>query len=134
MLGCFSTISTLNPASAISSAVCIPAIPPPITNALFSTPLSPDTNGALRIAFATAAFTSAIAFSVPCSLSLCTHEQCSLIFAISTRYGFNPAFAAALRNVVSCILGEHEATTTLSRLCSFIASFNKFCPISEHIY
>ena len=85
ILGCFSTISTLYPASAISRAVWIPAIPPPITKALFSTWLSPDTSGVFKSAFATAAFTREIAFSVPSSLFLWTHEQCSLILAISTR-------------------------------------------------
>ena len=79
------TISTLYPASAISRAVWIPAIPPPITKALFSTWLSPDTSGVFKSAFATAAFTREIAFSVPSSLFLWTHEQCSLILAISTR-------------------------------------------------
>ena len=44
----YNTISTSKPASAISRAVCIPAIPPPITRALFVTGLSPAVRGALR--------------------------------------------------------------------------------------
>ena len=70
IVGFFSTMSTSNPASAISSAVCIPAIPPPITSARFVTGLSPGVSGALRFTFATAAFARIIAFSVPTGISL----------------------------------------------------------------
>ena len=70
IVGFVSTISTGNPASAISSAVCIPAIPPPITSARFVTGLSPGVSGALRLTFATAALPKIIAFSVPIGISL----------------------------------------------------------------
>ena len=54
----------------------------------------PGRQGALRFTFATAAFPRMIAFSVPTGISLCTHEHCSRIFAISTIYGFSPAACA----------------------------------------
>ena len=134
ILGVFSTISTGYPASAISSAVWIPAIPPPITSALFVTRLSPGFSGAFKFTFATAARIRMTAFSVASSISLWIQEQCSRMFAISTIYGLSPALSAAFLNVVSCIRGEHEQTTSPVRCFSLIALWISSCPASEHIY
>ena len=134
IVGFVSTMSTGNPASAMSRAVCIPAMPPPITSARFVTGLSPGVSGALRFTFATAALASMIAFSVPIGISLCTHEHCSRMLAISTMYGFKPAAAAVLRKVASCIRGEHEQTTIPVRLLSLTACLIMSCPAWEHIY
>ena len=122
IVGLVSTISTGNPASAISSAVWMPAIPPPITSARLVTGDSPGVRGVFKLTFAIAAFPRTIAFSVPIAMSLCIHEHCSRILAISTMYGLRPAAAAVLRNVASCIRGEQEQTTMPVRLCSFMAS------------
>ena len=113
MVGFDSTISTSNPASAISRAVCIPAMPPPITSARFVTGVEPAVSGLSSVAFATAAFISAIAFCVPTALSLWTQEHCSRMLATSSIYGFMPTDWTALRNVFSCILGEQVHITTL---------------------
>ena len=72
--------------------------------------------------FATAALARITAFSVASCISLWIQEQCSRIFAISTMYGFRPAFSAALRKVASCIRGEQEQTTTPVR-CFFTDGF-----------
>ena len=80
----FSTMSTGNPASAMSRAAVIPAIPPPITKARFVTGVSPGVSGVSKIVFAIAAFPRAIAFSVASSGFFKTHEHCSRIFATST--------------------------------------------------
>ena len=56
------------------------------------------------------------------------------MFAISTMYGLMPASVAVLRNVASCILGEHEQMTTPVKPCSLMAFRINACPFSEHIY
>ena len=84
MVGCFSTISTSKPASAISKAVWMPAMPPPMTSARFVTGLEPAVSGAFRCTLAMAARPRMIAFFVPASLSLWIQEHCSRMFAIST--------------------------------------------------
>ena len=83
-VGFFSTMSTGNPASAISNAAVIPAIPPPITRALFVTGVSPSVRGVSKIDFAIAALPSAIAFSVASFTSFKTQDVCSRMFATST--------------------------------------------------
>ena len=70
MVGFFSTISTGNPASATSSAVWIPAIPPPMTRHLLVTSLSPAINGLFSCTFAMAALARTMAFAVASSISL----------------------------------------------------------------
>ena len=70
MVGFFSTMSTGNPASAMSSAVWMPAMPPPMTNARLITGLVPAVRGAFKWTLAMAARPRIIAFSVPVSLSL----------------------------------------------------------------
>ena len=111
MVGLVSTMSTGKPASAMSSAVWIPAIPPPITSARLVTGLSPGVRGVFRLTLATAALPRMMAFSVPTGISLCTQEHCSRTLAISTMYGLMPALWAVLRKVFSCIRGEQEHTT-----------------------
>ena len=90
-VGLSSIICTLTPCFASESAAVIPDIPPPITAALFLVFLTIASRGLAYWTLSTAAFVSDIAFSVALFLSECTHEQCSLIFAISKRYGFNGA-------------------------------------------
>ena len=70
MVGFFSTMSTSKPASAMSSAVWMPAMPPPMTSARFVTGLVPAVSGALSCTFAMAARPRMTAFSVASSLSL----------------------------------------------------------------
>ena len=118
----FSTISTGKPASAISRAAVIPAIPPPITRARFVIGVSPGVKGVSRIVLAIAALPRAIAFSVASAMSFITHEHCSRMLAISTLYGLTPARSAQLRNVFSCIRGEQEQRTTPVRPSSLILS------------
>ena len=120
ILGVFSTISTSYPASAISRAVWIPAIPPPMIRALFVTRLSPGWRGVFKFTFAIAALARITAFFVASS--------------ISTMYGFRPALSAAFLNVASCIRGEHEQTTTPVRFFSLMASWILAWPASEHMY
>lgn len=134
ILGVFSTMSTGYPASAMSNAVWIPAMPPPITRARLVTRLSPGFSGVFKFTLATAARIRITAFSVASSISLWIQEQCSRMFAISTIYGFNPARSAAPRKVVSCIRGEQEQTTMPLRFFSWIAARIFSCPASEHIY
>ena len=55
MVGCFSTMSTSKPASAMSSAVWMPAMPPPMTSARLVTGLSPAVRGAFSCTLAIAA-------------------------------------------------------------------------------
>ena len=62
------------------------------------------------------------AFLVASSISLWIQEQCSRILAISTIYGFKPAFFAAFLKVVSCIRGEQQHTTIPVRCFSLIAA------------
>ena len=134
ILGVFSTISTSYPASAMSSAVWIPAIPPPMTKARFVTRLSPGFRDAFRFTFAIAALARITAFLVASSISLWIQEQCSRMLATSTMYGFRPALSAALRKVVSCIRGEQEHTTSPVSFSFLMASAILDCPASEHIY
>ena len=84
IVGFFSTMSTSKPASAMSKAVCIPAMPPPMTSARFFTGLVPATNGAFSWTFAMAARPRIIAFSVAVAFSLWIQEHCSRMLAIST--------------------------------------------------
>ena len=84
MVGDFSTMSTSKPASAMSSAVWMPAMPPPMTSARLMTGLVPAVSGAFFSTLATAALARVMAFSVPTSLSLWIHEHCSRMLAIST--------------------------------------------------
>ena len=84
MVGCFSTMSTSKPASAMSSAVWMPAMPPPMTSARLVTGLSPAVSGALSCTLAMAVRPSTMAFSVACALSLWIQEHCSRMLAIST--------------------------------------------------
>ena len=63
----------------------MPAMPPPMTRARFTTRLVPAVRGAFSITFAMAALARIMAFSVASSTFLCIQEQCSRIFAISTR-------------------------------------------------
>ena len=75
-----------------------------------------------------------MAFAVAWARSWCTHEQCSRMLAISTRYGFRPADCAALRKVFRCMWGEQEATTTPSSVSEAIFSRTIACPgIGAHV-
>ena len=132
--GSCSTITTFCPAFAISSAAWIPAMPPPMTSAVFVTGTLIENSGLFRFTFSTIIETRSVAFSVVASPLACTHEQCSRRFAISQRNGFNPVSAHVLRNVGSCMRGEHAATTTPVRFFSLIAWRMRFCPGSEHMY
>ena len=114
--GSLSTRYTVFPASAISRAACIPAIPPPMTKTLGFISTKRLSKGSWCITLNTAALTSSLAFSVATCSSSCTQETCSRILAIWKRYGLSPAFSQAFLKVFSCILGEQEATTTLLRL------------------
>ena len=118
----------------MSSAVWIPAMPPPMTSARLVTGVSPGVSGAFSLTLATAALPKMIAFSVPVCLSLWTHEHCSRTFAISTMYELSPAAAAVLRKVASCIRGEQEQMTIPVSLYSWIAFLMRSCPAWEHIY
>src|SRR5512136_2411450 len=91
-------------------------------------------NGSSDNAFDTALRTRYLAFSVACSLLLCTQLHCSRIFEISTLYGFTPPSLATRRKVCSCIRGEHDAMTTPSSLHSLIVFLISEAPTSEHIY
>ena len=122
MVTFFSTMSTGKPASAMSRAAVIPAIPPPMTKALFVIAVSPGVRGVSSIVFAMAAFPSAMDFSVALGMSFMTQEHCSRMFATSTLYGLSPARSAHALNVFSCILGEHEQRTTPVRSSSLILS------------
>ena len=123
------------PASARSSAACMPPTPPPTTIAVFSTGTLFGMRSSSRDAFATAILTASFAFSVASSgWCMCTHEFWSRMFAISNRKGFRPPAAVALRNVGSCRRGVQAATTTPVRFCSLMASAILFCPGVEHIY
>ena len=121
--GSFSTKYTWKPASAISSAHCIPAIPPPIISADGVTPTRIGSKDSNKDALATALAISSFAFSVPFSLSEWTQLHCSRIFAISRQYAFKPASSHALLNVTSCMRGEQEATTTRSSFASRMSLF-----------
>ena len=70
MVGCFSTMSTSKPASAMSRAVWMPAMPPPMTSARLVTGLVPGVSGALSWTLAIAARPRMMAFSVASALSL----------------------------------------------------------------
>ena len=70
MVGFFSTMSTSKPASAMSRAVWMPAMPPPMTSARLVTGLSPAVRGALSWTLAMAALPRMMAFSVPVGLVL----------------------------------------------------------------
>ena len=83
-VGFFSTKSTGKPASAMSSAAVMPAIPPPITRARFVIGVSPGVSGVSNIDLAMAAFPKATAFSVASAMSFITHEHCSRMLATST--------------------------------------------------
>jgi hypothetical protein len=106
----------------------MPAIPPPTTNVfgLIGTLIS--SNGAFSITLDTAPDTTAFDFAVATALSECTHETCSRIEANSTKYGFKPAFFAAVRNVFSCKCGEHAATTTRVSPSSLMSFSINSCP------
>ena len=84
-------------------------MPPPTTNVfgLIGTLIS--SSATFSITLDTAPDTTAFAFAVAPALSVCTHETCSRIEANSTKYGFKPAFFAAMRNVFSCKCGEQPA-------------------------
>ena len=83
--GSFSTNITLWPQLAMSSAACMPAIPPPITSAFFVMGTWIGVSGELRRTFSTSPCTISMAFSVVSSPLGCTHEQCSRRLAISHR-------------------------------------------------
>src|SRR5512133_981475 len=134
MEGDLSIITTLCPVLAISRAAWMPAIPPPITIAVFVTGTFIGWRAELSFTFSTCVLTISTAFLVVRSFFSCTQEQCSLRFAISQRNGFNPASEHAFLKVGSCILGEHAATTTPVRLCSLTASLIRVWPGSEHMY
>ena len=131
--GSRSTRYTWNPAFAISSADWIPAMPPPTTRVVGLIGTLISSNAAFSITLETAPDTTALAFAVATALSECTHETCSRIEANSTRYGFNPAFFAAVRNVFSCKCGEQAATTTRVNPNSLISFVINSCPRLEHM-
>ena len=68
MVACFSTMTTLKPASAMSSAAWMPATPPPTTIAAGRTSTKLGCSSHWRTARRTAAATDALAFSVASSL------------------------------------------------------------------
>ncbi len=130
----FSTSTTSAPPSARSSAAWMPAIPPPITRARRSIGMRIVSSGALALTFSTSVRVIAIALRVACSRSSWIHEHCSRMLAISQRKGFSPAAEVTLRNVRSCMCGEHAATTTPVSAFAAIASRTRVCPGSEHMY
>ena len=68
----------------MSSAVWMPAMPPPMTSARFVTGLVIAVRGALSCTFAMAARPRMMAFAVASSRFLWIQEHCSRMFAIST--------------------------------------------------
>ena len=84
MVGSRSTRVTAYPASAMSRAACMPAMPPPTTSAFFVTGICSVNSGVLRATFATAIFTRSLAFSVASALSVWTQLHCSRRLATSS--------------------------------------------------
>ena len=85
MVGFFSTMSTSKPASAMSSAVWMPAIPPPMTSARLVTGLFAGGQRRVQVApWRRRPWPRMMAFSVPSALSLWIQEHCSRMLAIST--------------------------------------------------
>lgn len=112
IISSFSIMNTLYPAFAIFRAAVIPAMPPPTTMATGFTDLVEPVRGSWCNTLAMPPLIKSLALRVaPSGLSE-THEQCSRILTISKRYGFIPAEETAFLKVGSCILGEHEASTT----------------------
>ena len=132
--GSRSTMTASYPANPTSMAAWIPEIPPPMTSALFVTGILDRNRGLLSATLARAMSTRSSAFSVASSRLSWTQEHCSRMLAISTMYGFSPSASTQPRNVGSCRLGEHAATTIRSSPCSSIASAISLCPGSEHMY
>ena len=124
MLGRFSTRCTFIPYSLSLRLVVIPATPPPIINASGTTSIVFDSRGTDSFTLMTAPLTRSSAFWVaPSWSSLCTQLHCSLMFTISRKAELTPFSSRLLRNVVLCILGVQQASTTLSSPCFSTASF-----------
>ena len=68
MYGLFSTKKTLCPASAMSNAACIPAIPAPITNTLLFVGVDIGYSDSFNFSFSIIDLIIRIAFLVPSSL------------------------------------------------------------------
>ena len=111
----------------------MPAMPPPMTSTLRVTGTPTGVSGSFLRARCTVERVILIAFSVALSLSLCTQAHCSRMLAISHWNGFRPPSAEASRKVFSCRFGEQQEMTTLSSLCSLMASMTDFWPGSEHM-
>ena len=109
-------------------------MPPPMTTAVGSTGTVIVLRLRLRLTFSTMTRIRSIAFAVAAARSPCTQAQCSRTLAISKRYGFIPATAAARRNVFSCMRGLHAATTAPVSLWSAMALRTNCWPGSEHMY
>ena len=83
---------------------------------------------------ATAARTSASAFSVAATLSVCTQEACSRMFTIWNWYGLTPPAHTAPRNVFSCRCGEQDATTIRFELMVLDVLLDQLLPgIGTHV-
>src|SRR5665811_633048 len=112
----------------------MPAIPPPITNTFLLRSKYFGYSSLFLYTFAADILIISKAFWVAFSRLSCIQESCSLMLAISKRYGFRPTDSTVLMKVVLCTRGEHEATITLVRLCSLIAFLICACPGSEQVY
>ena len=113
----------------------MPETPPPITSAFGSTGFFNSSKGSSNLTRATPILTSSFAFSVAFSGSfMWTQEHCSLMLTNVKRYLFSPASSQVDWKSGPCVLGVHEATTTLLRLCSLMPFCTALRPSSAHIY
>ena len=116
----FSTRKTVRPISASPRAARRPAMPPPTTRLFGVVSTTIGSSGSVRRVRLMPARTRRTAFSVaPTLSSVCVQEHCSRTFTWVYWNGFMPARFATSRNVTVCSLGEHEATTSASRPCSW---------------
>ena len=133
MVGSRSTRVTGMPASAMSMAAWMPAMPPPMTRTSWVTDTMLLWSGLSSRTLATPLRTSSMDFCVPVSMSGWIQEHCSRMLTISNMNGFMPAWVTVRRKVVSCMRGEQAASTTRVSAFFCTASMMTRCPGSEQL-
>jgi len=107
-----STRMTCTPPSAMSSAACMPAMPPPITRAFLVSGTRIGESGALRCTLAT--IERMMSNGLDRRLFAIGVDPRALLAQVGAlaQVRVQPAAATVLRNVFSCIRGEHAPTIT----------------------
>ena len=132
--GLRSTSVTCLPVADSLRAASMPAMPPPTTRTSWLTGTSMGSSGSLSGSRWIWALRMRLALAVAATGSMVTHEQCSRMLAICSRYGLRPPSEAALRKVGSCMVGEQAATTARVMPSSLMSFLMRSWPGSEHMY